>query len=218
MKQVFQENKRFYLTFLVFLVLGGIFLSVYTQTATHLLFNAWHTSFGDLLFPYLTHLGDGWVLAALALIVLLFHSYYAALVATVSFVGTSFTTQFLKRVIFTEAPRPKSYFQESDILHFVEGVQVHCCNSFPSGHTMAAFALFSFIALFVKNKAIGWLFCIAALTIGFSRIYLQQHFFVDVYVGAILGTSLTTVTYMFTSQSKTAKHMIWQGALLKGRK
>ncbi|MDH5599438.1 MAG: phosphatase PAP2 family protein, partial [Cyclobacteriaceae bacterium] len=44
-----------------------------------------------------------------------------------------------------------------------------------------------------KNKYISALSFILALTVGFSRVYLLQHFFVDIYFGAILGVIATVM-------------------------
>jgi membrane-associated phospholipid phosphatase len=60
-------------------------------------------------------------------------------------------------------------------------------NSFPSGHTMAAFGLYAALAFYAKKwyQAFGLFFL--ALLVGYSRIYLSQHFLVDVIFGAMLG-------------------------------
>jgi undecaprenyl-diphosphatase len=60
--------------------------------------------------------------------------------------------------------------------------------SFPSGHTMTAFAVAVPLALFYPSLAIGLLFC--ALSIATSRILLGMHFLSDVVAGALIGTGL----------------------------
>ncbi|MEO0341550.1 MAG: phosphatase PAP2 family protein, partial [Bacteroidota bacterium] len=99
-------------------------------------------------------------------------------------------------------PRPLAYFRdlgEAEQLTFVEGVKVNQgFTSFPSGHTMAGFALFCFLALnlpFKKTAGFG-LFCLAMI-VGISRIYLVQHFLRDIYLGAILGVALAIGAYYF---------------------
>lgn len=67
--------------------------------------------------------------------------------------------------------------------------------SFPSGHTMCSVAFYGFliylICRFVKNKALRYILisvCVFVIfIIGFSRIYLNVHFFSDVICGGILG-------------------------------
>jgi undecaprenyl-diphosphatase len=65
--------------------------------------------------------------------------------------------------------------------------------SFPSGHTMTAFAVAIPLALFYPTLAIGLLFC--ALSIAMSRILLGMHFLSDVVAGALIGTGLGYLGY-----------------------
>jgi undecaprenyl-diphosphatase len=65
--------------------------------------------------------------------------------------------------------------------------------SFPSGHTMTAFAVAIPLSLFYPTLAIGLLFC--ALSIAMSRILLGMHFLSDVVAGALIGTGLGYLGY-----------------------
>jgi undecaprenyl-diphosphatase len=60
--------------------------------------------------------------------------------------------------------------------------------SFPSGHTITAFAVATTISLFYPALAIGVFFC--AVSIGISRIVLGMHFLSDVLAAAALGALL----------------------------
>lgn len=66
--------------------------------------------------------------------------------------------------------------------------------SFPSGHTITAFAWAVPVSLFFPDLAAGLYFC--ALSIGLSRILLGMHFLSDVLAGAVLGTSLGYWAYL----------------------
>lgn len=66
--------------------------------------------------------------------------------------------------------------------------------SFPSGHTTAAFSLAVCYALHFPFFA-GPLLTVAAV-VGFSRIYLGLHYPSDVGIGALLGSSAATLTFM----------------------
>jgi undecaprenyl-diphosphatase len=65
--------------------------------------------------------------------------------------------------------------------------------SFPSGHTMTAFAVAIALSLFYPTITIGLLFC--ALSIAMSRILLGMHFLSDVVAGALIGTALGYLGY-----------------------
>ena len=60
--------------------------------------------------------------------------------------------------------------------------------SFPSGHTMTAFAVAIPLLLFYPTLTIGLLFC--AFSIAISRVLLGMHFLSDVVAGAAIGTAL----------------------------
>jgi len=60
--------------------------------------------------------------------------------------------------------------------------------SFPSGHTISAFAVAVSLGIFYPHLK-PWLFLSAAM-IGMSRIMLGMHFLSDVVAGAVLGAGL----------------------------
>jgi undecaprenyl-diphosphatase len=58
--------------------------------------------------------------------------------------------------------------------------------SFPSGHTMTAFAAWS--ALSIDNPELCIPYLLASIIIGLSRVFLGLHYPTDVLVGAIMGS------------------------------
>ena len=66
--------------------------------------------------------------------------------------------------------------------------------SFPSGHTMTAFAIAVSLSLFYPSIMIGLLFC--AFSIAASRILLGMHFLSDVMAGALIGTGIGYIGYL----------------------
>jgi len=64
--------------------------------------------------------------------------------------------------------------------------------SFPSGHTITAFAVAISISHFYPDLAVGLIFC--ALSVAASRILLGMHFLSDVVAGAALGTLLARIS------------------------
>lgn len=57
--------------------------------------------------------------------------------------------------------------------------------SFPSGHTITAFAVATSLSMFYPEMIAGLFFC--ALSVAASRIVLGMHFLTDVIVGAAMG-------------------------------
>ncbi len=60
--------------------------------------------------------------------------------------------------------------------------------SFPSGHTMTAFAVWGVLA--IGMPALSHLYLVIAVLIGLSRVFLGLHYPTDVLVGAFLGASI----------------------------
>lgn len=60
--------------------------------------------------------------------------------------------------------------------------------SFPSGHTITAFAVAISLAVFYPALLVGLLFC--AFSVALSRILLGMHFLSDVLAGAAIGSAL----------------------------
>ena len=86
-------------------------------------------------------------------------------------------------------------------LHTIDGVRLHAWNSFPSGHTMTAFAFFLSLALIVKNQLLKFFFFAMSLLVGFSRIYLNQHFLEDTLAGSLLAVVIAlTMSPFFNTQ------------------
>jgi undecaprenyl-diphosphatase len=128
--------------------------------------------------------GDGWLWYAMGLAILVLGGktrFEAVGAAGISSVLSILLFLWLKRL--TGRRRP---------CH----IQPHCWAtllppdqfSFPSGHTMTAFAVAVPLALFYPSLAIGVFFC--ALSIATSRILLGMHFLSDVVAGALIGTGL----------------------------
>ena len=66
-------------------------------------------------------------------------------------------------------------------------------NSFPSGHTIAAFE--ACVALLCGNKKLGIPAVIMAFLVAFSRLYLYVHYPTDVFASIILGSLLAVLGY-----------------------
>ncbi|MBV8865711.1 MAG: phosphatase PAP2 family protein [Acidobacteriaceae bacterium] len=69
--------------------------------------------------------------------------------------------------------------------------------SFPSGHTITAFAVSIALGEFYPELLPALLFC--AISIAISRILLGMHFLSDVIVGAILGSGLALTSHSLFS-------------------
>jgi len=142
----------------------------------------------DWLFRYYTNGGDGLVWIAVLLItvfVLKRKDVFPLLIS--SFILVTLFTQICKYVIVPDEPRPIKAIANTSLIHTVPGVELHTISSFPSGHTAAAFAVYLLFCLLLAQSFWVYVGLILALFVGYSRIYLAQHFPVDVGAGMIVA-------------------------------
>jgi membrane-associated phospholipid phosphatase len=178
-------------------VFAGILTCIFfPKPELHIFFNELNSPTGDVFFKIMTNLGDGLVYLVV-LIILLFIRYRLALVFFVGVVISNVIVHISKSLIWTHAYRPSKYFElfESYKLHFVEGVNLHALHSFPSGHSTTVFNVFFMLALVVKNNFIKFTFLIIAILGAYSRVYLSQHFLIDIVCGAILGVGCIIIAW-----------------------
>lgn len=183
-------------------------LCLYPKAEVHLMLNCCHTAFGDTFFRWWTKIAE--IAPYLCAFLLLFHRYADAIYVLLSELVSGLVIQIIKH--FVNAPRPITYFaanKQLSQLSLVDGVDMKEWFSFPSGHTSSFFSL-CFILTIVINQILiqkqpinknGLLvltqicFVFIALLGGYSRIYLSQHFALDVLVGGIIGLIIAIAFY-----------------------
>jgi len=192
-----RENAWFFSGLLLFLIVGAIMLLLIDTGDAIFFFSDRRTPFWDLFFVYGTKAGEA-IIYFIALAALLFVRYRYAITLLLMGISVSVVSFAMKALFGHE--RPSLFFRNTgvfDQLTVIEGVRLNGgANSFPSGHTMSAFALFGFLAFCLPRKrGAGLFFFLMALMVGLSRIYLIQHFLKDVYLGAIVGVLLAMMWY-----------------------
>lgn len=187
---------EYFLTpYLLFFIVILAALVQYPKAELHLLMNENHSAFGDWFFRNWTELGGGWLPFVFLGLLLFYRFSWSLYLLFAQTVGGLIS--IIGKNVFNE-PRPLLYFQEnfSEItLPLVQGVDMYRKHSFPSGHTITAFALFFGLALIVKNKWLKVLFFVMASLVGYSRVYLSQHFAIDILAGSVIGIFSAWVCY-----------------------
>ncbi len=198
--QAFKKSLKHSLYFLIpyglFLLFAEAILFINSKDVIHLAINRHYSAVGDIVMPYVTLAADG---ITITILVLLLTGYNRKLGfwTGISVVLASLITQLLKTTVFNGEPRPKLFFEKIAGLHFVPGVENHMLDSFPSGHTTAAFAFYFALVFMVRSNYLKSALFLFALLIGYSRIYLSQHFLNDVFFGSIIGTITTFAVMTF---------------------
>lgn len=185
----------FFIPYIIFLIVGFIFYLKNGNAAFLFWVNGGHTNFLDVIFKYITHLGDGIFFAVLAVVLLIKNRKIGLVFAFLGLLQAVVSSLF-KRILFPESLRPKGVFGV-EFVNLVEGVNVHAHHSFPSGHTITAFSIATFFTFYFKNNKLSWIFLALAVLAGISRVYLFQHFLIDILVGSLVGTLLAIIATQF---------------------
>ena len=213
-KDVLHKIRYLFIPYIFILCACLIVKLLYTRHDIYFAVNGFHTDFLDSIEPYITYIGDGVTIVIISAILLLICSYRASFLLITSYALTALTAQVLKYSF--DMPRPKVYFaNELDKVHFVKGLYILSVHSFPSGHTVTAFSAGVVITYLAKNKAWGAVLLFVALMVGYSRMYLSQHFFEDVTVGSVVGVLVTFLWLSYIDRKEFINSPRWNRGLLK---
>lgn len=180
-------------------ILGGLLLiatSAYLGRIPLFLFlNTDGGAFLDQFFKWATWGAEGWVWIPYLIVVVAWFKKDIKLIV-LNFLLSTLITQIPKNFIWDKISRPIASGIPLDEIHTVPDVVMHSWNSFPSGHTATAFTLFLLTVYLFPTKwtlAIGLIY---AIICAYSRVYLGQHFPMDLGGGmlvAVLSVQLSMV-------------------------
>jgi len=167
-------------------LITGIIILVMGKKESFLLINSNHNLFFDFFFNYFTHAGDGWLWVPIGLYFIFYKRKYLVAILF-GIIISSIISQFMKRIIYPEELRPITYLSESFPVHVIDGLKLNRIFSFPSGHTSTAFTMALIMAYTINKKILSIIFPLLAFLVGYSRVYLAQHFLTDVFAGMLIG-------------------------------
>lgn len=212
MNEVLRRIRSFLIPYLLIICICLVLKLIYTKADIYFAINSLNSPLSDFLAPFATDLGNGWMAVAIS-VILVFFSYRRAFILITSWALTSLSAQILKYIF--DAPRPMLYFQDQLWrIHFVKGVEMLRVHSFPSGHTVTAFTMAVIFTYWSKNKALGPLFLLIAVLVGYSRMYLSEHFFEDVTAGSVIGVVITLIWLYWLDNKAFIQSPKWQKGLL----
>jgi membrane-associated phospholipid phosphatase len=221
MKSLFKQNAVFLTLSLLLALSLGLALIYIPKDELHLLLCDRHTHARDIFYRYYTTLAE-WLPYVICVALLLFTKIGHGVFASTAMLLSTILTQVCKHIV--NAPRPVTWFTEHfpDIqLPLVDGVHMNLWYSFPSGHTTSFFAMTLAVCILITKSlsakrsystsghiakrsysdsgltaiAVQLLLFFAATLGAYSRIYLSQHFAMDVFAGLLVGVLSTLASY-----------------------
>lgn len=176
---------------------GGLFIALFSgilflifngKEAGFVSPNSYHPFYLNVFFINYTFMGDGiFAVCLVGVMFLYFKRKQFGFALLYSFLISGIIVQIIKN--FVNPFTSKLYFESGTYLNFINDVTLSGGPGFPSGHTATAFAIATVMVLMFKNKNLQLLILLAAIVVAYSRIYLAQHFLLDVMAGALLGSA-----------------------------
>lgn len=178
------------------LLCSGIVLLMYFRNAEGALLhqlNGLHNPVTDMLFRKITHLGDAAFYWLIGLTVLGTGRQKTGIQLISGGIFACISTSLLKH--FISAPRPLTFYgSNTGYLHFMKGISFEGTDSFPSAHTTYAITLAMVLLGNEPRLLLRILYITAGILVGFSRMYLGNHFPGDVLAGMGLGIICATMS------------------------
>lgn len=195
MIKLLRKNSLFFSVYLLLFIIVGLLQLIYTKEQLIRWVNEHNSPAADVFFENITFLGDG-AFSVIVAIALALASWRFAILGAASFLVSGGISSLLKHYVFSSALRPLKYFEHSTWEYrVIKGLDIHSYNSFPSGHSITAFAVFTLIALLDDRKGRSWFWLVLAVLAAYSRVYLFQHFVEDVYAGSVIGVLSSLLVY-----------------------
>lgn len=131
-----------------------------------------------------------WVIFILIffLIIVSFKRSWSDLMLSIIGIGAAWS---LSQLVSFLALRPRPFV--SLVNQIIPLVNVQADSSFPSDHTVAAFAIATILSRYLKNKLVIIILYLVALAVGLARIAVGVHYPTDIIAGALIGISVPLI-------------------------
>ena len=174
-----------------------LFLASYLRTreTVFLWMNQDLGKIGDFGFNFMSYLAEGWIWIPYFIILFGWYKKESVFIL-LNFLISTLLTQIPKNLVWNRVARPMASGIPHEQIHTVKGVEMHLWNSFPSGHSATAFTLFLVTVYLFPKEPVLVVGALYAMACGYSRVYLGQHFPLDV-AGGITVALLTILLSIY---------------------
>lgn len=205
MKKYIAKHSIYFIILTAWVIVGSVILLTTEKLELHQNLTSCRSDFWDHFFKILTYTGSG--LGALCTLIVIIsiksiRKYWSVFILSY---GLSIGLVTLsKQVIFPNTYRPSMAFEQKGMtVPKIENFKMHKKRSFPSGHTAEMFCCFGLFMLISKRKTVQVLLFSMALVAAYSRVYLFQHFFTDIFAGSLLSLLILSIVFYILQGIKT---------------
>ncbi len=217
MKAFIQNNRIVILCHILLAISVLPWIVMVNKNVSLIQINALNHPILDVIMYHLTRLPEIAIII-FVLILSFFHEKRMFLSAVIALAICGITIIVCKHFIFNDFKRPFFWIsqQETVVIHYVKGIKLHSNGSFPSGHTVSAFCSLSLVAFMTHSRLFKIFLFILAVAMGYSRVYVLQHYLMDVYAGALIGFSIAFLTTLLIHKNLLTPN--WQNSFSKSKK
>jgi membrane-associated phospholipid phosphatase len=193
MYDLLKKNSAFFFPYLLARLAGTSFLMLWSRNDVSLFINGHNSAATDFFFKHWTDVGLGYLILPVAFL-LAFINFRYTLMSVFCYLITFGINDSIKFAL--NEPRPSIVFDQLHInFYHVPGIDIFSWDSFPSGHTAISFCVFCTLALISGKAFVKFLFFLCAFLVGYSRIYLAEHFITDVMAASVIGVACSIFSY-----------------------
>lgn len=202
-KSLLRGTRNYGIALLLVAVFWWSLLYKFGNTELFLCVNSLRAPYADNLAIAFSALGNGWTFAVVIVIASFLRGWKSALVGVLVFAFSSLVINILKHFIFSGYSRPASSLKVQTVANEV----LHYHNSFPSGHTTTGFAMAFFLAVCFRKSGLNFFLVFLGVGVGWSRMYLGQHWPADVLAGLVTGSVTAYLGMLFSVLMKLHKQL-----------
>ncbi len=195
-EEKFIHRKSLFTLTALFALLGALVIILWQSQEITLYLVSIESEFIKNVFYITNIVGEPLFHVLMAILFLLLNIRKGIILSTILAIN-SILVVFIKLIV--SQPRPYSVFAENnwlDLVYLPETIKILTDDtSFPSYHSAGAFALITFLILITKRKIFVIILFLTALLTGMGRVYFFQHFFIDIYFGALIGIVISYISY-----------------------
>lgn len=186
----------------------AVFVGVYGKDRSFMMINGNYSQEADYFFNYATLLGE-WILWVPLFLYAIVYKRDFFIPVLAALIICTLLTHLGKKVIFEGEPRPLRLLK--DVARAVPILEHNnYVNSFPSGHTSTAFTTALLLSFIIRRKFAVFFFPVIAFLVGYSRVYLAQHFVTDVLAGSVVGILSSYCALLIHNHFQKKKRQIQQ--------
>ncbi|MEP7163514.1 MAG: phosphatase PAP2 family protein [Ferruginibacter sp.] len=186
-RALLSTRKLFFQTMLLLLLIAALSLLFFGKAFAFIPSSAYHPFWLNVFFINFTFMGNGLFILCLAgVLIFRFKKKQQGIAMLYGFLLSGMVVQLLKNI--SSISHPDIFFEQGQNLFPANDISLTIPGGIISGHTAIAFALATVLSLTIMGSKKQLLLLAVAVLLGYSRIYLAQHYLPEIILGAFVGT------------------------------